>query len=270
MLYLFLRRVPEVVEEKEQLQLDRPANQLPAKILPLPQRVGTGLKKVGSKAARSVWHFMLEAKDLKQSQILASKFARMVAPVKNFANAAVANTVGKAERLISEGKYEQAEETLFKVIAKYPHEYHAYESLVKIYIKQNNYQNLFEVLEYLIKHVPENDNYLAQMGNVLMFTDRYTEATEMYERAIAINGLLPLRFINNGLCYQALGELGKARQNFQKALDLEPGNHSSLMLLVEALISLDEKEQALKMLADALESNPGNALLKEKLLQLQN
>ena len=266
-LVLFLRRLPEVIDEKGQAKMSvHELINLQARPSDLLQKVVRAVKDTALAAIQKIWNFMLEAKDLRQGQILASKFARMVTPGQKHINIGVRNSLKKAERLVAEKNFEEAEQTYFTIVKKYPHEYAAYEGLVKIYIRQHNYDNLIEVLRYLIQHVPDNDSYLAQMGNVLMSTRHYDEAIQMYGRSLVVNDLVPARFVNIGLCYQALGQYQKALENFQRAVDLEPSNISYLMVMVDLLEKLDDKDRALIVLGKAAEMHPSDAQIKKKLL----
>jgi tetratricopeptide (TPR) repeat protein len=217
-------------------------------------------KKATGFVAGKVWHFMLEAKDLKQGQILASKFARMVKPSSlRYTQNSVHGPMHEAEELFTTGKYDQAEEKYFSIIAKFPHEYTAYEGLVKIYIQQKQYDNLEETLEYLVRHVPDNDSYLAQYGNALMSTRQYSAAIAAYNKSIAINELIPARFANLALSHQAIGDKAAAKDNFYKASELEPSNIQYLIMLADAMVALEQTEEALELLAKAKEMLPGDS-----------
>lgn len=223
-----------------------------------------------SATSKKVWHFMLEAKDLKQGQILASKFARIVSPVAHrYTHSGVHGAMSKAEHEFSEGNFDEAEQAYFEVIRKFPHEYTAYEGLVKIYIQQKQYDNLSETLEYLVKHVPENDAYWAQYGNVLMSTRHYAEAAEAYRHSVELNQLIPARFANLALSLQAVGDKEGARQNFQKASDLDPANAQYLIMLADSMVQLEERGPALQQLRRGAEFLPENKEIKEKIAELE-
>ena len=101
-----------------------------------------------------------------------------------------------------------------------------------------------------------------------MTVKRYKEAITLYERSIEINGLIPSRFVNVALCYQALHDLPQARKNFQKALDLDPTNVQYLMMLVDISIKMGDTAQALQRLSEAAEMDPENLQVKEKIVEL--
>ncbi len=235
-LVVFLRRLPEVVEEKGQLQFAAPSSE-PTDDLSftaLLKSLGNSIAGLLAAIGGAIWHFMLEAKDLKQSQILASKFASLVKPKNRVINIGAFNSIKKADRLLKEGQLEDAEQMYIQVIRKHPHEYYAYEGLIKIYFKQKRYDDVTEILEFLVKHNPENDLYLAQLGNVYLSTRRYRDAIEVYEKSLALNDLIPARFVNLGLAMQGTGDKQGAIKHFAKAVELDPSNEQYAKILAEA------------------------------------
>jgi tetratricopeptide (TPR) repeat protein len=213
---------------------------------------------------------MLEAKDLKQSQILASKFASFVKPKGKVINIGAYNSIKKAERLFKDGDSDQAEQTYIQVIRKHPHEYTAYEGLIKIYFKQKKYDDIMEILEFLVSHNPTNDVYLAQLGNAYLSTRRFNDAIKVYEKSLELNELIPARFVNLGLAQQGAGKLVDAKINFKKAVDLDPSNMQYLMILVDALVKLDDKNAAIESLNAANQRDPENVEVKQKLIEIKN
>ncbi len=279
---MFFRHVPEAVEagakiesktsdessDKSNVRGKWYAKDYPAAVARATRAVVQPMRRVGSKAGQKAWQFMLEAKDLKQGQILASKFARMVTPTSlRYTNTAVHTPMGDAEELVAAGKFDEAEQKYFEVLKKFPHEYTAYEGLVKIYLQQKQYDNLSETLEYLVRHVPENDSYWAQYGNVLMSTRQYAQAIPALLKSVELNHLVPVRFANLGLSYQAVGDKESAKANFQKASELEPSNIQYLVMLSDAMISLGENEQAMELLRNAQTMLPNDQGEIEKQLE---
>lgn len=268
-LVIFLRRIPEVVQENGQLQFAPPAKNIEPSGNGLLKSIGKALLSLFGFILRPIWNFMLEAKDLKQGQILASKFASFVKPKNRVINVGASNSIKKADKLFKEGKEDEAEQTYIQVIRKYPHEYSAFEGLIRIYFKQKKYDDIMEILEFLVSHNPTNDLYLAQLGNAYLSVRRYNDAIKVYEKSLALNGLIPARFVNLGLAQQGAGELSLARENFQKAVDLDPSNMQYLMIFVEALLKLHDKDAAITLLKAANERDPENAEIKQKLNEIQ-
>ncbi len=276
-LVIFLRRLPEVVEEKGQLQFAQPAAHGSADsgveletvhFKSVIREVLNALKKILVSIRDPIWHFMLEAKDLKQSQILASKFAALMKPRGRVINIGAFNSIKKADRLFETGQFDQAEQMYIQVIRKHPHEYLAYESLVRLYFKQKKYDDITEILEFLVNNNPTNDMYLAQLGNVYISTRRFDAAVEVYQKSLVLNQLIPARFVNLGLAQQGIGQTAAAKENFKKAVDLDPTNMQYLMILVDAMIQLGERSEAITHLKAANEREPENVEVKEKLIQL--
>jgi tetratricopeptide (TPR) repeat protein len=272
-LAIFFRHVPEAVAEGETSRNEKDGvsggslgassdmnSGIGARLHALGLKTWLLLKKASVFVGGKVWQFMLEAKDLKQGQILASKFARLVKPTSmRYTENAVHSPMHEAEELFAVGKYDEAEKKYFSIITKFPHEYTAYEGLVKIYIQQKQYDNLEETLEYLVRHIPENDSYWAQYGNALMSTRQYTAAIDAYNKSVAINALIPARFANLGLTYKAIGDNAAAKTNFQKASELEPSNLQYLVMLTDVMADMQQNDSALELLAKAKDMLPGDA-----------
>ena len=260
---MFLRRLPEALAEQQKPLAGisvLTANSVPA----IPEFWGL-LNKFLADLVKKIWHFMLEAKDLKQSRVLATKFADSAPAPKVFKIGAL-SVLKKAQRLFEQHYLDESEQAFIEVIKKNSHEFAAYEGLVKIYSAQKKISEVEQLLEYLVKHNPSNDSYLTQLGATLIRRRRFKEAIDCYTRALAINDLISVRYVNMALCYDALNLLNQARKNFEKALDLEPANVQYLMLLVDLVLKQGDQSSAKKLLEKGAEINPEDPQIIEKLI----
>ncbi len=266
-LWMFLRRVPDVVSGRSATSIpDVSAEQSTDEWY---VRAWASVKKFVVWATRPVWKFMLDAKDFKQGQIMAAKFASVVRPpAQRVLNIGQMSSLRKADRQLREEDYSGAEETYLGVIKKHPHAYEAYEGLVKIYQHQHAYDEITEILRYLVKHNPHNDSYLAQLGAQLLKAKRYADAVAAYQRSIDINPLVAVRFVNMGQAYQAMGDFDLAEKNFSHALDLDPTNVRYLTKLVDLWVHEGEQAKATAKLQGFLKMDPENEEAKEKLAEL--
>jgi tetratricopeptide (TPR) repeat protein len=267
-LWMFLRRVPDVVDGRSvggiipDVSAEQPAEEWYI-------RAWVATKNFVVWATRPIWKFMLDAKDFKQGQIMAAKFASVVKPpAQRVLNIGQQSSLRKADRQLREEDYSGAEETYLGVIKKHPHAYAAYEGLVKIYQHQHAYDEITEILRYLVKHNPHNDSYLAQLGSVLLKAKRYADAVAAYQRSVELNPLVAVRFVNMGQAYQAMGDFEPAEKNFSHALDLDPTNASYLAKLVDLLVAEGEQARAVARLQAFLKMDPENAEAAEKLAEL--
>ncbi len=242
LLVVFLRKLPEVVEQKEKMAMAG-GNGFGAESAAVGPGGLKALLKSGSlvvwgktkeysgRAGKKVWTFMLEAKDFKQGQILASRFAELVRPRPRLQNIGALSSIKKAERQAQEGGFADAEQTYIQVIRKNPHEYLAYEGLLQLYTQQEKHDDAAEILKFLTANNPDNDMYWAQLGHTSLLLRRFQDAADAYSRAVELNDLVAPRFVNLGLAQQALGNLEEARKNIQRGVDLDPSNEQYLEIL---------------------------------------
>lgn len=243
LLVIFLRRLPEVAEEKERMAMAVGGEGMSGAY---GTGAGTGFKallksgslfvwnktkKYSGHAGKKVWTFMLEAKDFKQGQILASRFAELVRPRPRLQNIGALSSMKKAERQAQEGDFEGAEQTYIQVIRKNPHEYLAYEGLLQLYSQREKHGDAIEILRFLTENNPDNDMYWAQLGHTSLLLRRFQDSADAYARAVALNDLVAPRFINLGLALQALGDLEGARKHIQRGVDLDPSNEQYVEIL---------------------------------------
>lgn len=273
MVLLFVRRLPEALEESAGSQ---GTGSFGGDIVSFGDMLLTFSRRTYellAHGAHKLWHFMLEAKDLQQGQILASKFARLVTPSAKRAprviNMAAMNSIKRAEQLFEQKDFDNAESEYISVIKKHPHEYSAYEGLLKIYIAQKKYEDIVDILQYLIEHNPQNDSYYVQLGNVYLTIRRYKDAITAYQKSLQINNLVPSRYANIGLAYRALGDMEGAIEYFRQALDLEPVNMQYLTMLIDALVDRGESAEALNLLKRSQEMSPGNKQIQEMLERVE-
>jgi tetratricopeptide (TPR) repeat protein len=71
---------------------------------------------------------------------------------------------------------------------------------------------------------PENEEFLATMGWIYFRLDDFERALQYIQRSIAIGGAGPLVWEHLGDIQRARGDLASAREAYQRALKLVPGN----------------------------------------------
>ncbi len=127
-----------------------------------------------------------------------------------------------------------------------------------------------EVLEQLARNRPDNPAVFVTLGDALRGEERYAEARDAYDRAIA---LYPdpdrgqwLIFFARGITNERTDEWEAAEADFRKALELNPGQPQVLNYLgysfVEMGVNLDE---ALAMIEEAVAARPDSGYIIDSL-----
>ena len=109
------------------------------------------------------------------------------------------------------------------------------------------------------------------LGDALRRVDRYSEATEAYDRAIALESDPDdprswIIYFARGITFERVDDWPKAEADFRRALDLSPGQPQVLNYLgyslVEKGIKLDE---ALEMIKQAVDARPNDGYITDSL-----
>ena len=108
----------------------------------------------------------------------------------------------------------------------------------------------------------QNDQVLYNLGNALFMQDKFEEAVDAYNKALAINESTLCHY-NIAVAYQDMEQLDKAAEHYQKAIDMDNANVEAYLSLGDILIKLNRNEEALQCFTAVLEQEPDNLDARE-------
>jgi len=204
MFVLVLRRLPEAsdLDAQESAEHAKPQEHLLAK--GLPARAASRGRAMVTVAVRRVWHFMLEAKGLRQGPAVNYKIKKIWQRK-------------PAPPMHNESYYLQQ-------IKQFPKDLEQYNRLGQFYLDQKNYEEAQNVFDYLTKHSPANSDYWAKLGYSALHLQQYGQAVEGYKKSLGLDSSHPNRYYNLALAHNALKQSAEAAKALDKALGLEPAN----------------------------------------------
>ena len=232
------------------------------------------LKLVGSK----IWHFILEAKDLKpplpisrmmhmgQMSLPTTKKAFRIRIRESEAEPA---WMPEATELAENPNVHDIEERYLEAIKRNPHDIAAYEGLGRLYLQEKNFQEASETFDYLTQLDPRRDVYWSNLGLSLFSTKQFRRACEAYQKALDLNSKIPVRWINLALCLDNLEETVKAIKAITQAIQLDPRNITYQFLLADMYMKLGNKVRAEEVLQQILRLEPTNKPAREKLMKIK-
>ena len=223
---------------------------------------------------RQLWHFILEAKDLKPATT--KTFQTQVERVKAAFRIRVRTSDSEPQWLPEAAELgarlastQTPEELYLEAIKKNPTDRQAYEALGRLYLQNKNFTEAAETFEYLTKLDPSRDMYFSNLGLSYYSLKEFQKAASSYEKAVAINNKIPTRWVNLALCFQALDQPGKALKALTQACNLDKLNTSYMMLLSDAYLELENSVRAEEVLEQILAIEPTNRVAREKLMKLK-
>ena len=108
------------------------------------------------------------------------------------------------------------------------------------------------------------DRYKSQ-GNAALQAGDYGEAIELYSRAIALEPSCEIYFSNRSAAYAGLGRWREALDDSQEVVTLKPTWAKGWARRGAAFSGLGQHEEARKAYVRAIEMDPSNTQLKEKM-----
>ncbi|MEX0979689.1 MAG: DUF4388 domain-containing protein [Gemmatimonadota bacterium] len=120
-----------------------------------------------------------------------------------------------------------------------------------------------------MEHYPNDGPILVNLGTVLERRGEAEPAEELYRRALQDSPVLPQAHKNLGEMAYRRGERDEAKKHFQKAIELNSHLGDDVYLKLGNIAEAEEdREWALRLWRRALEMNPDNAVVREKLSAL--
>lgn len=225
---LILRRLPEAaaLQEAERQLASAPEAELTRKGLPI-LSISKG-KAFLSFWLKRLWHFILEAKDLKHSAPVTYRIKKIFSKRAKVTHATI-------DRESVAETAEKDEAYYLERIKEEPKELDNYGALGQFYIQQGNFSDAQNVFEYLIKHDAGNSNHYAKLGYCKTHLGMYEDAVANYEKALALDSSHPNRYYNLGFALKALNRFEESANALKKAIELEPTNSKYQQLYEEAL-----------------------------------
>jgi len=171
--------------------------------------------------------------------------------------------------LIQAGHPGRARELLDRALNKYPNETDLLFARVLLFDSLGDKAESEQDLKQIIRMHPEDSRALNHLGYMLADqTDRYQEALELIERAIAISPDDPAIIDSLGWAQFKLGRYEEALTNLRRAYavfpDAEVASHVG-----EVLWMMGREQEAVEVWRGALENQPDSDLIKEVVDRLQ-
>jgi len=115
-----------------------------------------------------------------------------------------------------------------------------------------------QLLDQSIAADPNYADAHNNMGNVLMTTGNYKDASVAYSKAISIGDKRVPYLANRGYAYFLLGSMREALKDFNRVIELDPNNYQSLSFRGQVRMQLADFEGAVTDLDRVMTLRPDN------------
>ncbi|MFA5953922.1 MAG: tetratricopeptide repeat protein [Patescibacteria group bacterium] len=162
-----------------------------------------------------------------------------------------------------EGKTVDAERDYLGVIQVDHHNVAAYRGLARLYVKDENYNEARQSLEFARGLDANNDAIYSELAELAVKEGKLEEARLAYEQAANLAPESVAYRIGLGDILLQLGELPSATGAFEEAVAIESSNPRCLDRLIEVCILGGNKRLAISSLRQLKAVNPDNNKLSE-------
>ncbi len=177
--------------------------------------------------------------------------------------------ISEGDLLLTAEQYTQALEVFETALSEFPNNPNLLYSRAMLADKMGSLELMESDLRAILEQNPLSALALNALGYTLANrTNRYQEALELIQQAIAIEPNDPAIIDSLGWVYYKMGDLSTALQHLQKAYNLLK-DHEIAAHLSEVLWKSGYPDQAKRIWQDALEQNPDSVILKETMERLK-
>lgn len=167
--------------------------------------------------------------------------------------------INRAELLIRQHKYEEAQKVLADLLSHNPNDVHVLALMTEVNIHQKSFKEAERLINSAIGIDPGMDYLFFIKAKVMLNLEKYDDAELCLEQAVALHP-------GDGDYYALWSSVKLARKQFQKALDLankslelDGENLLGLNIRSTALLKLNRKEESLLTIEGALREDPNNS-----------
>jgi tetratricopeptide (TPR) repeat protein len=166
------------------------------------------------------------------------------------------NELKKVRLLINLSKYQLAEEKLFDIIAADPENTSAFSLLATVYNDQGKLNEAYEVIQKALSLDPLNTYALYIYSLIYFNQEKFKKAEKIIRQAISLDLEEPEFFSLLAKILIKKEKYSKAIEEAKNGLALDPTHSGCLNNHAEALLFINNKEQAKIYIDTALEVNP--------------
>jgi predicted TPR repeat methyltransferase len=152
-----------------------------------------------------------------------------------------------------------------------PNNWQAHYNLANCYVKKNFIPDAISHYKFSIELQPDNINAIQNLGMVLVDSENFAEALPYLEKAYLVNkeNQSNVEFIEHlSNCYLQIGNISKATELLQLAINLNPNKESLQHNLAILCLRSNDYKQAKHHFKLALELNKNNQTAKHMLAAL--
>lgn len=176
---------------------------------------------------------------------------------------AVDMLVAKAQLYASKDQYERALELYDRAVEFRPDAEGTALSRAEVLLRLGRLEDAIDAYSMAVKRWPDSALSMNALGYTLADrTERYDEAEALIQKALQLDPDNPAIIDSHGWVLFKLGRLEDALTELQRAYDAFD-DHEVAAHLVEVLVALDRRDEALTLLTAALEKKPQSPLLDD-------
>nr|MDK2850542.1 hypothetical protein [Candidatus Cloacimonadota bacterium] len=188
----------------------------------------------------------------------------MMTELDNFISTEVDKIFNFATNFYAAGNYEEAERQLITTIGLDPERVEAYYYLGATYYRTNRYDLAEENFNKVLELDPSHTQTLVLMNEMYEKTGENLKRISVMERIAEQNEDAEL-WLAIGNLYAEAGQMDKARESFENALELDEENPLVKTRLAFLLYDQQMYEEAIPYLESAYDSFPENDLISRRL-----
>jgi tetratricopeptide (TPR) repeat protein len=176
---------------------------------------------------------------------------------------------GRAEILVSQAKFPEAEKILVQILAYNDNDTQALSQLGEIYIANECYGKSCLVYEKLLEKKPEHPCFHTNYALSLLHEKDFEKSIHHYEQAAKHDPENPDRHTNLGQLFFTVKNYDAALECFFKSVKIKPRNIEYLYLIADTYRSANRFPEAKKWYEKILEISPYDAEGKKEIERLE-
>ncbi len=166
--------------------------------------------------------------------------------------------IAEAERASRDGRMEEAEKTLRKLLAKDPNNVKAMRMLGSIALEANRFRAARRLLERAVELAPGVAIGWADLANIHLKKDQYDEALDSVQRAIDLDPRFAHSYVVKGNILTRAQRHEEALLAYQEGLDASPLNIGALSGMGHVLKTIGRQDEAIETFRKCIKVNPAH------------